>query len=107
MKTFRIVCVNLLVLLAIIAIGTLNSMATDTKAVKDMAGSATTMMDTVNLNTASADVLAKIPGVGEKIGNAITTYHESAAAFKSVNDLINVEGIDTALLEKIKPFVSI
>jgi len=73
----------------------------------DMATKAASAVEQLNINTASVDALANIPGIGPKISEAIATYREANGAFKSVADLVNVEGIDAALLEKIKPFLSI
>ena len=76
-------------------------------AVVKEAAEAAGAMEAVNINTASVDALSKIPGVGPKVGEAIAAYRETNGAFKSIADLVNVDGIDAALLEKIKPFLSI
>lgn len=75
-------------------------------AVVKEAAEAAGAMEAVNINTASVDALSKIPGVGPKVGEAIAAYRETNGAFKSIADLANVDGIDAALLEKIKPFLS-
>lgn len=82
-------------------------LAASTEAMSDMTGKAASMMDKININTASVEALAEIPGIGDKIGQAIAAYRDANGAFKSVADLVNVEGIDAALLEKIKPFLTI
>lgn len=88
-----------------------NLLATDAAkpgaSLSDMAGQATAVAEQLNINTASVEALANIPGIGPKIGEAIAAYRESHGAFKSVTDLLNVEGIDAALLEQIKPFLTI
>lgn len=84
--------------------------ATDAKpaaSLTDMASKATAVAEQLNINTASVDALANIPGIGPKIGDAIAAYRESNGAFKSIADLVNVEGIDAGLLEQIKPFLTI
>lgn len=60
-----------------------------------------------NINNATPEMLAKIPGVGEQLGQAIAAYRDSNGAFTQLQDLINVEGIDATLLEKIKPFLQL
>lgn len=65
------------------------------------------MMDKININTASIESLSQIPGLSPKIGEAIAAYRDASGDFKSVSDLINIEGINAGLLEKIKPFLSI
>lgn len=95
---------------AIMLSGPSTLLATDTApkaaAVKEAAGAAGAM-ETININTASADALAKIPGVGPQLSEAISSYREANGPFNTLADLTNVEGIDASLLEKIKPFISI
>lgn len=85
---------------------------TTSATVADMAGKASKMTegsitDLVNINSASPEMLASVPGIGPQISEGIAKYREAHGAFKQVADLINVDGIDAALLEKIKPFLSI
>jgi len=76
-------------------------------AMSGMTEKAAGMMDKININTASIESLSQIPGLSPKIGEAIAAYRAASGDFKSVSDLINIEGIDAGLLEKIKPFLSI
>lgn len=76
-------------------------------AMSGMTGTAAGMMDKLNINTATIESLSKIPGLSPKVGEAIAAYREANGAFKSVSDLVNIEGIDAGLLEKIKPFLTI
>ena len=81
-----------------------------TKAAGSMTGmtdQAAAVAQQLNVNTASIDALANIPGIGDKVGQAIAAYREANGAFTSLADLVNVDGIDAALLEKIKPFLSL
>jgi competence protein ComEA len=78
-----------------------------TSAISGMTGSAAGMMEKLNVNTASIESLSQIPGLSPKIGEAIAAYRDANSAFKSVSDLVNIEGIDAGLLEKIKPFLTI
>ena len=80
--------------------------------ISDMAGQAGKMSegslkDLINVNSASPEMLAAIPGVGPQISEGIAKYREAHGAFKQIADLVNVDGIDAALLEKIKPFLTI
>ncbi len=96
--------------MVIVLSGPLSVSATDTQqeaAVVKEAAEAAGAMEAININSASVEALSKIPGVGPKIGEAIAAYRETHGAFNSVADLVNVEGIDASLLEKIKPFISI
>lgn len=62
--------------------------------------------DTLNINTATTEQLAKVPGLSS-LASAITSYRDSNGLFSSISDLTNIDGIDTSLLEKITPFLSL
>lgn len=49
--------------------------------------------DKININSASADELQLLDGVGPSTANAIVEYREQNGAFASVDDLVNVKGI--------------
>ncbi|WP_265437338.1 ComEA family DNA-binding protein [Aeromonas media] len=53
----------------------------------------------INLNTASADELAALKGVGEKKAQAIVDYREKQGKFTSVDQLAEVSGIGPATLD--------
>ena len=80
-------------------------------AITDAAKQATTMADTgsltdmIDINKATPEMLSKIPGIGPQLGEAIAAYRDANGSFAGIKDLLNVEGIDMALLEKIKPFL--
>jgi competence protein ComEA len=45
-------------------------------------------------NTASAEQLTTLPGVGPKLAARILDYRQKSGAFKSVHELMNVKDID-------------
>lgn len=61
----------------------------------------------LNLNTASAQQLTTLPGVGEKLAARIVEYRQKAGAFKSIQELMNVKGIGEKNLERIQPHLSL
>jgi len=61
----------------------------------------------VNINTASADELAQLKGVGAKYAAKIVEYREKNGPFKSPEDLINVPGIGSKTFEANKEMISI
>ena len=61
----------------------------------------------VNINSATAETLSSIPGVGPQIGEAITKYREANGAFTQIKELLNVKGVDEKLLETIEPFIKL
>ena len=61
----------------------------------------------VNLNTASADVLACLPGLTPEIAEAIVAYRRSAGYFSNVAWLLKVDGVTPALLKQLWPKVTV
>jgi len=59
----------------------------------------------ININTASAEEIAAIPGLGEKKSEAIVKFREKHGAFARVEDLKKIDGIGDKLFEKIRPYV--
>ena len=55
----------------------------------------------VNINTADAKTLAReLDGIGPAKAQAIVDYRQKNGAFKSVDDLLKVEGIGAKVLEQ-------
>ncbi len=61
----------------------------------------------VNINTASAAELDRLPGVGAATAAAIIAYREQNGPFRTVDDLGKVSGIGDAKLAKIKPMATV
>ncbi|UEJ83066.1 ComEA family DNA-binding protein [Brachybacterium halotolerans subsp. kimchii] len=57
----------------------------------------------IDINTADADQLDELPGVGPGIAQRIIDHREQNGPFASVDDLAEVSGIGPATLEKIRP----
>jgi competence protein ComEA len=60
----------------------------------------------VDLNRASAEELAELPGVGEKLAGAVI-LERSRAPFRSIEDLRRVPGIGVRKLEKLRGQVTV
>ena len=60
----------------------------------------------VNLNTATAEQLTALPGVGPKLASRIVEYRQKSGGFKSVQELLNVQGIGEKNLQKIQGYLS-
>lgn len=65
-----------------------------------LTGIAAEPAQTINLNTASAEQLSQLSGIGKAKAEAIVQYREQHGKFSSADDLIQVKGIGTAILEK-------
>lgn len=61
----------------------------------------------VNLNTATVEQLATIPGVGPKMAERIIDYRRKNGGFKKVEDLMNVSGVGEKSFLKMKPLITV
>jgi len=61
----------------------------------------------VNLNTATAQQLDALPGVGPVTAAAIVAWRDANGKFTSVDQLAEVDGIGPARLEKLRPLVRV
>ena len=61
----------------------------------------------IDLNRATAEELAALPGIGAAKAAAIVEYRASSGAFASVEDLEAVRGIGPALVAKLRPLVKL
>ncbi len=59
----------------------------------------------IAINTATAEELAQLPGVGPSTAAAILAYRQERGGFSSINELNEVKGIGPKKLEKMRPFV--
>jgi competence protein ComEA len=59
-------------------------------------------VQTVNINTAPADQLERLPGVGPKTAARIVEYRQKNGGFKKVEELMNVRGIGEKAFLKMK-----
>ena len=61
----------------------------------------------IDINRAEAWLLEALPGIGEIRAQAIVDYRRQNGPFRSVDELTRVEGIGTAILERIKPLITV
>ncbi|HOE65274.1 MAG TPA: ComEA family DNA-binding protein [Candidatus Hydrogenedentes bacterium] len=60
----------------------------------------------INVNTATAEELEALPGIGPKLAGEIVRYR-AQSPFRAVDDLDNVPGIGAKRLETLRPFVCV
>ncbi|NLK65282.1 MAG: competence protein [Tissierellia bacterium] len=60
----------------------------------------------ININTASADILMTLPGIGEVYAKRIIDYR-SAKKFNSIEEIKNIQGIGDKTFDKLKDLITI
>ncbi len=61
----------------------------------------------ININTATAQQLQQLSGIGEVKAAAIVAYRESNGNFTDISQITRVSGIGNATYEKIKDYISV
>jgi len=61
----------------------------------------------LNINTATAQELKALPGIGPVIAQRIIEYRNEHGDFKSVEEIKNVPGIGEKRFEKIKDLITV
>jgi competence protein ComEA len=61
----------------------------------------------VNINTATVQELDTLPGIGEVLAGRIVDYRETNGPFQSAEELSNVDGISTRMVETLGPLVTV
>lgn len=61
----------------------------------------------ININTASAEELMLLDGIGEKTAADIITYREEHGAFENVGQLTDIKGIGEKKLEKWREYLCV
>ena len=61
----------------------------------------------VNINTASAEELMTLPGIGKTRAAAIIEYRTGEGSFEKIEDIMNVKGIKTGIFSKINSLICV
>lgn len=59
----------------------------------------------VNINTADADELDCLPGIGKGLAENIIEFREKNGDFQSVDEVANVKGISEKIFKRIKHYI--
>lgn len=90
---FRIFAAALILVSSSISLAVENKSAQDQPAVSQV-------QQGVNINTADAETLTNLKGVGIKKAEAIIAWREANGGFTSVEQLLEVKGIGVAILDE-------
>ena len=75
------------------------------------AGSATKSQpatrEPVNINTATAHELDALPRIGPAIAQRIIDYRQEHGPFRTVEELANVKGISAAMVDELRPLITV
>ncbi len=61
----------------------------------------------ININTATAEELDTLPGIGQTRAEAILQYRMNESTFLKIEDIKNVSGIGDKLFEQIKDYITV
>lgn len=61
----------------------------------------------ININTATAEELESLPGIGVSIAERIITYREENGGFDTIEEIVKVSGIGEKKFEAIKDQITI
>jgi competence protein ComEA len=61
----------------------------------------------VDLNTATAEELTAVPGIGPSLSKRIVEFREQNGPFRRVEDVMKVRGIGEKSFQKIKPYLKV
>jgi competence protein ComEA len=79
--------------------------APSTKRSRTPRGRASNMHAIVDVNTASADALASVPGIGAAVAARIVEVRERDGAFTTFDELLDVAGLTQSRLDRALPFL--
>lgn len=65
------------------------------------------LVQKVNINTAGVEELTALDSIGESKAQNIIKYRETNGSFKSVKDIMKVDGIGKGIFNKIKDRISV
>jgi competence protein ComEA len=96
-----------MLLLTLLLAAMLSAAAPHVALAQDAGASAPRSAAVVNVNTATAEQLEALPGIGPRTAARIVEYRQKSGGFKKVEDLMNVQGIGEKSFLRIKSMVTV
>ena len=66
-----------------------------------------TPSELLDINSATAEELEALPHIGPTLAERIIEYRQEHGPFHNVDELLNVKGIGSSLLAKLKPYLTV
>lgn len=107
MIRFRTVAALIMCGLVSLSLPALAHAQSDSQAAAQASAASASAKPALNLNAATADQLATLPGIGLKTAERIIEYRTKSGGFKRIEDLMNVKGIGEKNFLKLKPLVMV
>ena len=63
--------------------------------------------DKININSATVEELAKIPGLNQELAEKIVEVREENGEFVDIDELLDIDGIDMKLLRQLKKYIKV
>jgi competence protein ComEA len=61
----------------------------------------------IDLNTATAEQLQQVPGIGPSTAKAIVNFRQKSGPFRKIEDLLAIKGVSKARLNKMRPYLKV
>lgn len=61
----------------------------------------------LNINTATLEQLARLPGIGEVIAGRIVEFRRENGPFQSIEELTDVEGIGEKRMDELREYITV
>lgn len=91
----------------VVVIGSPALAAGSPAAVSDGAQAESSAEPRININTATVEELDLLPGVGKVTAQRIIDFREQNGPYRSVDDLVHVQGISTRTIEGLRDLVTV
>ena len=84
-----------------------NEVGIEQNSMADSSGNTVVSESLVDINTAEAERLKTLNGIGDSKAKSIIEYREQNGGFKSIEEIKNVTGIGDKMFEKIKDNITV
>lgn len=108
-KELKFFCIGILICIAVyigVFIGRTSTRDTINLSNTDNSGESNRTAQ-INLNTATANELCALPGVGSNLAKAIIEYRERYGDYVMITELLYIEGMSKDLFDSIKPYLTV